>query len=124
MANLLDALVRIDVQTFLKYFSRIKPFRYQFTLAKPWHTTVVSYSELKKDFVSKNTESGMYSALFDCGGDDVFRKYADATRGEEWTRIGKSKFVHPHEGLSKRVFVIWRKEQGRWVVDAIGDPSE
>ena len=38
-----------------------------------------------------------------------------------WRRAGRTRYVLPGSGPGSPVFVEWREEDGRWVVDAVGD---
>ncbi|MFL5380955.1 MAG: hypothetical protein ACJ8GN_00380 [Longimicrobiaceae bacterium] len=43
--------------------------------------------------------------------------------GVRWRRVAGNRFVPPGESAPSRVFVQWRREDGRWVVSAFGDET-
>jgi hypothetical protein len=42
-------------------------------------------------------------------------------RGPEWVRVTPTRFVPLGEDVTSGIFVQWRLEDGRWVIDAFGD---
>jgi len=47
--------------------------------------------------------------------------YFGATKGVDWVRVNKTRFVPPSRGPSSAIYVEWRREGGLWVVSAFGD---
>lgn len=120
MGRFLAALRNRDVEEFLSLFSRKKAWHYIGTLTRPVQVERVTYSQLERDLRRK---SGWYEALIDAGPDDCFRNHVVASEGRPWVLKGKMTFVPPDAGNDMSVFVRWRKEGERWVVDAIAEPS-
>jgi hypothetical protein len=48
----------------------------------------------------------------------------EAGEEEDWRRAGGTRFVPPGASAASPVFVQWRREDGAWVVDAVGDTGE
>lgn len=40
-----------------------------------------------------------------------------------WRHVGTNRFVPPGEPDHSRIFVEWRREEGRWVISSIGDET-
>lgn len=119
MAAWVQALRDNDTAAFLGFFSETKPWRYLSTLPGEKHADVVSFQQLKSDLAKKR---GWFEVLFDAGGDDVFRDHVLNDGGRPWCRwlLG---FSPPDSDSRDDVFVRWRNEDGKWVIDVIAEPS-
>ncbi|CAA9343442.1 MAG: hypothetical protein AVDCRST_MAG68-3172 [uncultured Gemmatimonadetes bacterium] len=40
-----------------------------------------------------------------------------------WRRVGRNRFVPPDEPDHSRIFVQWRREEGRWLISSFGDET-
>jgi hypothetical protein len=123
MALFVASLRAKDTDRFLLLFSRKKPFRMRNTLQGPSSTASISYKILAKELTRKSQDEGLYSVLFDAGPDDSFRQYVDNAPDAAWRWIGGTRFVPSYEDASSKVYVTWRKEGKRWVVDTIAAPE-
>lgn len=123
MAGLVDALQQRDTKGFLTFVSDKASLRYLLTVDKPYRTEIVRYSDLVRDLMAKETDGGWYVRLFDAGPDGAFSYFADKSVGRSWKRVAENKFVPPDASADSSVFVTWRKHEGRWVVQSIGDPD-
>jgi len=47
--------------------------------------------------------------------------YTQDELGSTWRQVGATRFVPPGDPPDSPVFVQWRREDGRWVIDAYGD---
>jgi hypothetical protein len=65
---------------------------------------------------------GLSSSLFDAGPGDSFRQYVDNVPGDPRRWINGARFVPSYEDASSKVYVSWRKEGARWVVDTFAAP--
>ena len=108
-----------DTEGFLALFSQSRPWRAIDTLEPRPRSESVSYAQLKSDLEAKR---GKFELLFDAGGDDCLRDYVVDFYAEPWTWLSPNKFA-PHETDGQSVWVQWRKEEQRWVVEAIAMPS-
>ncbi len=120
MAGLLKALEDRDVDAFLRFFSQRKPWEFLGTIGDPSEVDEVKFDNLAKDLRSK---AGWYETLFDGGNFDCFRDHVSQTGGRKWTRVSEWKYVPPDGYGGGKVFVSWRREGDRWVVDKIGEPG-
>jgi hypothetical protein len=123
MAGFIEALQKRDTKGFLAFFSDKTSLRYLGTVETPYRTELVRYTELVRDLVTKERDGGWYVRLFDAGPDAAFSYFADKNGGRSWKRVNENKFVPPDGSANSAVFVTWRKYQGRWVVQSIGDPN-
>lgn len=123
MAGLLGALAQKDVERFLGYFSHSKRFRYIGTIEVKRRVMLVDYEDLARGLRARDVDQGWYSILFDGGPDDSLAQTVADPEARAWRRVGEYKFVPPEDEPDSTLFVIWRKERDRWVVDAIGYPG-
>lgn len=123
MRGFMSALVQKDVERFLVYFSRSKPFRYIGTIEVKQRVQLVDYEDLSRALRARDVDRGWYSILFDGGPDDSFAQTVADPERRAWRRVDERKFVPPGDDADSTLFVIWRKERDRWVVDAIAYPG-
>jgi hypothetical protein len=122
MAKFVEALKNKDTDTFLTLFSQSTPWQYISTITDTPEVSIVKYAELARDLKLKD-QSGWHEILFDASGDDCFRKYVMLDNGAPWKRINDVTFSPPGSDPNSRVYVKWRKEEGKWVIDTIAEPS-
>ena len=70
------------------------------------------------------TRTGLYDSLVESeGGGDTLRDYAQMNGDRPWQATGPRQFV-PQAVFDdpQRLYVRWRQERERWVIDAIGVP--
>lgn len=123
MARLVDALQKRDANGFLAFVSDKTALRYLGTVEKPYRIELVRYTDLVRDLTAKERDGGWHVRLFDAGPDTAFSYFADKSVGHSWKRVAENKFVPPDASADSSVFVTWRKHEGRWVVQSIGDPT-
>jgi hypothetical protein len=108
-----------DTKSFLGAFSLDKVWYDVNTLEGNQAKVSVTYKKLKRDLDSK---TGFYTTIFDAEGDDCLRDYTMSPYDSPWKMTGPNTFSPPNAD-EKSVWVRWRTEKGRWVVDAIAQPS-
>jgi hypothetical protein len=123
MAGFIDALSRKDVPAFLEFFSRNKPFRFIGTIQPKRQVDLVRFDALARELNARDVDRGWYSVLFDGGPDDSLALTIEDPARRPWRRVKGQKFVPPDDDDDSTLFITWRKENGRWVVDAIGYPG-
>ena len=120
MAQYMQAIRSGDVTRFLHFLSTENNWRfvsYRAGTSNIVSTTSFSYQQTADQLAQ---QGGLYSALFD--GTDVYR-YRDRLGRHPlsvWRRTDNAYRLPDSEGIS---FVRWKKEEGRWVIDSIGDDS-
>jgi len=120
MAQYMQAIRSGDVTTFLHFLSQENNWRfvsYRTGTSNIVSTTSFSYQQTADQL---GQQGGLYSALFD--GTPVYR-YRDRLARHPlstWRRDDNNYRLPDTEGIS---FVRWKKEEGRWVIDSIGDDS-
>lgn len=117
MDSLTAALARGDTAAFLGACSRSTPLHILDTRAEGQPDAQVTYAELVD---SLNTQGVMYEKLFGTG-DKSLRTYAAAPRSVSWNALGPYQFA-PAGVAVGRVWIAWRPEGARWVVDTIAWP--
>jgi len=123
MAGLINALSRKDVPGFLEFFSRAKPFRFIGTIQPKREVDLVKYDDFARGLWARDINAGWYSVIFDGGPDESLALIVDDPAKPPWKRVNGLKFVPPGDNADSNVYFIWRREQGRWVVAAIGYPG-
>gem|GEM_PF-5896451 len=125
MDRFVSALSRRDLGKLLSCFSRTAPW----ILVTTEHddspvrhgrrkTNTFSYNEL-----SRGMRAGGDFAEFFFDEDDPFVHFVEATQGRPWRDVDGVTFVPPTKlPLNPPVFVRWRIELGRYVIDEIGTP--
>jgi hypothetical protein len=104
---------------FMSLFSRERVWYDVNTLEGNRYKVKVTYQKLKEDIESK---TGLYTALFDADGDDCLRDYTVTPYDKPWRWIGNNTFSPP-DADERSIWIKWRFEKGRWVVDAIAQQS-
>ncbi len=123
MAGLIGALVRKDIPAFLQFFSRSRSFRFVGTIQPRRPSDLVKYDDFARELLARDTSRGWYSIIFDGGPDDSLALMVDGSSTRAWKRVTAQKFVPPDDDEDSTLFVTWRKEGGRWVVESIGYPG-
>jgi hypothetical protein len=119
MAAFSESMRAGDTARFLSFFSRTQPWRYVSTL-DPASETEVPFGELESDLKNK---VGWYESLFDNDGDDCFRDWFEGADGDSWTHTSPTRFVRRTTAGRDTVYVEWRRENDRWVIAVIAEPS-
>ncbi len=121
MQKFVKALHNKDINAFAALFSKNNNWNYVGTIITPVLTSEHTYAALIVDLRQK---TGLYESLFDSGGDDTFRDYISMTDGKPWIRTGDHQFSPPDlPDIHESVYVKWRYEGQRWVVDVIAEPA-
>jgi hypothetical protein len=119
MAEFVRALHAQDAESFLQCFSRKKGFLLTGTSDKPHDSMRFGYAKLEQGLKPGGDFVGI---LFGGEGDDNFRDYVEQSGAAAWRSKQPTVFVPPIEP-SLPVFVRWRKEGGRFVVEEIAFPA-
>jgi hypothetical protein len=119
MAEFVRALHAKDAAAFLQCFSHKKGFLLTGTSDKPHDSMRFSYPKLEQGLKPGGDFVGI---LFGGEGDDNFRDYVEQSGGAAWRSKQPNVFVPPIEP-SLPVFVRWRKEGKRFVVEEIAFPA-
>jgi hypothetical protein len=121
MRRFVDALLAKDTEALATLFPREGRWTYLGTLTDPPLSSTHSGAELARDLAARR---GLYGSLIEDADLDTFRDHAARTQGRDWVRVGETRYAPPDmAGAEPRVFVAWRREAGRWVVDAIAEPA-
>lgn len=121
MQKFVIALRDKDIEGFADLFPRQSRWTYIGTITDPVQTSEYSHGALLNDL---RQQTGLYESLYDADGDDTFRDYVMMTDGKPWIRSGENRFSPPGlPDMATSVFVRWRREGQRWVVDAIAEPA-
>jgi hypothetical protein len=118
MEELCDALRARDTAAFLRAFSRTQPFRDVDAAREGDPGKAVSYPKLARELAAKQ---GLYRALFGEERPDQLRRYVVGEYQGPWAATSEVRFV-PRGLPEPRVWISWRAEADRWVVDAIARP--
>jgi hypothetical protein len=122
MRGFARAIETRDTGALLGYVSKQRGLTFLDTIAEPHQKTHLTYEELARDLQTRDLQQGWYSVLL--GDDDESFALATAcSAGRTWKRAGKRKFVLPDDDLDSRLFVSWRREGARWVIDTIAQPA-
>lgn len=119
MDQFVRALADRDGDALLQCFSRKKGFLLTGTSDTPHDSMRFSYVQLEKGLKPGGDFVGI---LFGGEGDDNFRDYVEQTAGRAWRTKRPGVFIPPIE-YSLPVFVRWRKEGKRYVVEEIAFPA-
>jgi hypothetical protein len=119
MDRLEESLRSKNTTSFLSHFSRKRDWYDINTLDGNRKKTKISYARLKRELLSK---TGLYTTLFDADGDDCLRDYTVGPYSRPWRWLGNNKFAPPNSD-ERAFWIAWRIEDGRWMVDAIAQPS-
>ncbi|NNF16851.1 MAG: hypothetical protein HKN70_08880 [Gammaproteobacteria bacterium] len=69
------------------------------------------------------TKRGVFDALIDSDGDTLRDIVLDSQGRSPWKQVQPGLFVPPDsQDDSLDIYVKWRREAGRWVIDVIGVP--
>lgn len=121
MARFVDALEARDLSAFAALFPREGSWTYLSTLTESGPRISQSGESVKRDL---HTREGLYHVFFSDADLDTFRDWVMMTGGRDWVRTGSHRFSPPGLGsLAQKVFVGWRREDGRWVVDVVAEPA-
>jgi len=119
MGKLIRALRTRNTSLFLSLFSRTRPFYHLNPMnvgSKKHFRDTITYARLSRDVKNKDdlywlllerADNGNYDAFVDNFPDDAM-----------WISV-KNKFVPPGAELTSHIYVRWRKEGVRWVIDEI-----
>jgi len=116
------ALSMRDVDAFLSHFSRRRAFTLLGTIDEPYRAARIKYADLSRELHSGDRSQGWY-AEFMGDEDESFALSVASAEHRPWKRVGKHKFVLPDDDANSRMFVVWRKEGPRWVIDTIAIPD-
>ena len=105
-----------DVEKLIALFPKDRPLKLASTITE---TATFSYEEAAAGMRARDRKDGLYSLLVDAS-DPTFMQYV--LDGVEWTWVGATRFVPDGGDRKTPVYVTWRKEKGRWVIDTIGFP--
>jgi hypothetical protein len=119
MAQFVRALQERNVESLLQCFSRKKSFFLTGTSSTPHDKSRFSYAQLETGMKPGGDFVGI---LFGGEGDDNFRDYVKETGGRAWRSKPAGIFVPPIDH-NLTVFVRWRREGNRWVVEEIAFPA-
>jgi hypothetical protein len=122
MLGFARAIDERDVDSFLSYISKKKGFRYVGTIQHPHKVDQVAYKVVARDLQNRDDTQGWYSVLMSNEDESLALSVAGAA-GRPWKKAGKLKFVLPDDDLDSTLYVTWRKEESRWVIDSIGIPA-
>jgi hypothetical protein len=122
-ASLTEAMVAFvqglrarDVERVVAWFPRERPLKISSVIVG---RTSIPYEKAVAEMRARDREDGLYSVLVDAS-DPTFIQYV--LDGVEWTWVGGTRFVPNGYDQKSPVYVTWRKEKGRWVIDTIGFP--
>jgi hypothetical protein len=107
------------VTTFLSLLPRGGTWRLIDTSADPPKEAEIPFGEFAFDLEHR---TGWYGLLFRSRGGRSLFDIAVATNPEEWREEAPGRFAHPDENRRHQVWVQWRQEDRRWVVDEIACP--
>jgi hypothetical protein len=105
-----------DVERLIALFPKDRPLKLASTVTE---TATFTYEEAAAGMRARDRKDGLYSLLVDAS-DPTFMQYV--LDGVEWTWVGATRFVPDGGDRKTPVYVTWRKEKGRWVIDTIGFP--
>lgn len=121
MRRFVSALVARDMDALARLFPREGHWTYLGTLNDPPLSSTHTGTELARDLAARR---GLYGSLIEDADLDTFRDHAARTQGRDWVQVGEHRYAPPDMGGAEpRVFIAWRREAGRWVVDAIAEPA-
>lgn len=120
MAAFLHALRDKDIGGLPDFFPSEGDWIYLGTITDPPRSSTVDRQQLSADFLARE---GWYVVLVDADGDDCFCDYADITEGEPWVRLDDTAFEPPGDIGGGLVYVRWRLQGRRWVIDALAEPT-
>jgi hypothetical protein len=109
--------------TLLAFFPRRGTWTWMLTTRRGDDATPGLWRFGPADLVRAIDHPGPLCETFSRGGDAMpFQSLRYQGRGEPhpWLRVGAFHFVPPGASSGSATFVRWRREDGRWVIDAIG----
>jgi hypothetical protein len=119
MDRFVAALKASDTQAFATLFPRHGLWTFQSSIGEASDRSLHSLADLRRDLTARN---GLYESFFEGDGDSV-RDFVETTGGRAWQRTSGPQFSPPDlSDLRDLMFVRWRREDGRWVVDTVAAP--
>jgi hypothetical protein len=119
MTRLLAAVQHRDVTAFLSLLPRGGTWRLLDTSVDPPEAAEMAFGEFALDL---EHQTGWYRLLFRPRGGRSLFDFAVNTNPEDWPEEAPGRFVPPDQSQRDRVWVQWRREEQRWVVDEIASP--
>jgi hypothetical protein len=120
MRQYIRAIVEGDTRLFLSLVPRTKPFEfviYEIGTLKKEESTQLTLQRLAADFKAKgDTYSNFFGDVDE--GPYIYRLTVIQTPFEKWRKEGTTFNAPLKDGKS---YVRWRQEDGRWVLDEVGD---
>jgi hypothetical protein len=117
MAAFARALRDNDRDAILRAFSQGALWNAINTKSETMTPSRVSYEKLSE---ALNTEGPLRDSLVG-DGDSSLRSYVTGARAKDWTPLNQYQFAPP--GVAQgSVWIAWRPEADRWVVDTIAWP--
>ncbi len=109
-----------DTATFLRFISPERPWR--FVSYRAGASNIVTTTTFDKATTEEaiNGRHGLYSALFAGTNQYRYTERLGAHPLSTWNRNGVTYRIPDRDGIS---FVYWRKEDGQWKIDSIGDDA-
>lgn len=127
MSAFLDAIRASDVRAFATFFSNSAPWRYVLNYSgiegDSREVSVVTPAQLRRDLA---TRGQYYSYFMNPQNQGVGSVGYYVALGGSWQLAAGNKFVPPGgdptgDAASSLTWVRWRLENGRWVIDEIGE---
>jgi hypothetical protein len=125
MDAFVGATQEFERDTLLGFFPRAGTWTWERTTHERGRPDVVGRWRFRTDELLRALEfPGPLCTSFTLGGDAIpLHSFTWITHEHpgRWRRVGENRFVPPGASARSRTFVQWRREEGRWVVDAFGN---
>ncbi len=120
MNDFVGALRKKDLAALSAFFPENGVWTLQGTMGGPEMSSQHSGVEVRE---AMRTERGVYDALIDSEGDTLRDLVMEGPGTVPWTQLKPGFFV-PRESSGEPIslYIRWRQELGRWVIDVIGVP--
>lgn len=125
MNAFIEAVQEYPRDTLLGFFPRVGTWTWERTTHQDGRPDVVGrWRFVTSDLPRAIEYPGPLCTSFTYGGDAIpmhsFRWIVIENPGR-WRRVADNRFVPPGASARSRTFVQWRRENGRWVMDAFGN---
>jgi len=118
MKSFINCMVLKDGDCLLEHFSRKSSWKYapyEIGSGKPMKAEIVSFPELSRDFRKKKN---WYRFFFDEPNGCTYQ--VNFKKDTMWKKKGRNTFVAPHS-YSGNTYIKWKQEDGKWVIEEIGE---
>lgn len=126
MDAFVTAVQEFGRDTLLGFFPRGGAWTWEHTVHQDGRPDVVGRWRFVTGDLLRRMDGGPLCESFTHGGDAIPTESFNWIIREHpgrWRRVGGNRFVPPGASARARTFVQWRREEGRWVIDAFGNES-